>query len=251
MQPELHLGPLTLQTFGICFALAFLGSGAILARRLGELGKPVDWAYEMIFAAAIGGLVGSRVDYLAQNWSDVSGDLLGNIFSGSGLVWFGGLVGGALGVVLWARWRGFLNASMLDACAPGLAFGYAIGRVGCQVSGDGDYGQPTDQPWGMAYPHGTRPTTQDVQPTPVFESVAMGLVALVLWNLRDRYRPGVLFGIYLVLAGIERLLIEIIRRNEAVVAGLTQPQLISVAMIAAGAALLALRRPWGRVARPA
>lgn len=250
MQPELDLGPLTLQTFGICLAFAFLGAGAVLARRLGEIGKPVDWAYEMAFAAAIGGLVGSRVDYLAQNWSKVSGDLLGNTFSGSGLVWFGGLVGGALGVVLWARWRGFLNASMLDACAPGLAFGYAIGRVGCQLSGDGDYGKPTDLPWGMAYPDGTTPTTVEVQPTPVFETVAMGLIALVLWNLRDRYRPGVLFAIYLVLAGVERLLIEIIRRNEAIVAGLTQPQLISVGMIAGGVALLALRRPGGRVAQP-
>ena len=242
MQPELSLGPITLQTFGICFAFAFLGSGAVLARRLQELGKPVDWAYEVIFAAAIGGLIGSRVDYLAQSWSKVSGHLLANIFSGSGLVWFGGLVGGALGVILWARWRGFLEARLFDACAPGLAIGYAIGRVGCQVSGDGDYGTHTGAPWGMAYPRGTSPTTDTVQPTPVFETVAMGLVALVLWNLRDRYRPGVLFGIYLVLAGLERLLIEFIRRNEVIFAGLTQPQVISLAMMAGGALLLGLKR---------
>jgi len=242
VQPELSLGPITLQTFGICFAFGFLASGSVLARRLKELDKPVDWAYEMIFAAAIGGLVGSRVDYLAQNWSNVSDDLLGNVFSGSGLVWFGGLVGGAIGVVLWARWRGFLGAQMFDMCAPGLALGYAIGRVGCQVSGDGDYGQKTGAPWGMAYPDGTRPTTEVVQPTPVFETIAMGLVALVLWNLRDRFRPGVLFGMYLVLAGLERLLVEFIRRNEVIFAGLTQPQLISVAMVAGGALLVALKR---------
>lgn len=242
MQPHLSLGPVTLQTFGICFAFAFLGAGAVLARRLKELGKPPDWAYEMIFAAAIGGLVGSRVDYIAQSWSSASHDLLGSIFSGSGLVWFGGLVGGALGGVLWARWRGFLEARMFDMCATGLALGYAIGRVGCQVSGDGDYGRPTGAPWGMAYPHGTRPTTDAVQPTPVFETVAMGLIALVLWSLRDRFRPGVLFGIYLVLAGLERLLIEFIRRNEAIFIGLTQPQLISIAMMAAGALLIAVKR---------
>ena len=238
MYPELDLGPLTLQTFGICFALAFFASGAVVARRLTELGKPVDWAYEIIFAALIGGLVGSRVDYLIQNWDKVSDDLLGNLFSGSGLVWFGGLLGGALGVILWARWRGFLEARMFDTVAPGLALGYALGRVGCQLSGDGDYGEATDLPWGMAYPDGTVSTTEEVHPTPVFETVAMGLIALVLWNLRDRFRPGVLFGLYLVLAGLERLLIELIRRNDAVVAGLTQAQLISVAMIALGAALL-------------
>ena len=238
MYPEFDFGPITLQTFGICFALAFFAAGGLVARRLAELDKPVDWAYEIIFAALIGGLVGSRIDYLIQNWDKVSDDLLGNLFSGSGLVWFGGLLGGALGVILWARWRGFLDARMFDTVAPGLALGYALGRVGCQLSGDGDYGEATDLPWGMAYPDGTVSTTEEVHPTPVFETVAMGLVALVLWNLRDRFRPGVLFGLYLVLAGLERLLIELIRRNDTVVAGLTQAQLVSVAMIALGVALL-------------
>lgn len=238
MLPELDLGPITLQTFGICFAFGFLASGALVARRLKELGKAPDWAYEVVFAAMVGGLVGSRIDYLIQNYDSVSDDLLGSLFSGSGLVWFGGMVGGAVGVVLWARWRGFLEWRMFDTMAPGLALGYAIGRVGCQLSGDGDYGQATDMPWGMAYPEGTVSTTEEVHPTPVFETVAMGLVALVLWQLRDRFRPGVLFALYLVLAGLERLLIELIRRNDSVLLGLTPAQLISVAMIALGAALL-------------
>ena len=238
MYPEFELGPITLQTFGISFALAFFGAGAVVSRRLTELGKPVDWAYEIIFAALIGGLVGSRIDYLIQNYDKVSDDLLGNLFSGTGLVWFGGLVGGALGVVLWARWRGFLGARLFDLAAPGLALGYAAGRIGCQLSGDGDYGTATDLPWGMAYPEGTVRTTEEVHPTPVFETLAMGLVALVLWNLRDRFPAGVLFGVYLVLAGIERLLIELIRRNDAVVAGLTQAQLVSLAMVALGVALV-------------
>ena len=95
----------------------------------------------------------------------------------------------------------------------------------------------------MSYPDGTVPTTDDVWPTPVFETVAMGLVALLLWRLRDRYRPGLLFGLYLLLAGTERLLIEFIRRNDAVVAGLTQPQLIGVAMIVGGAILVYVKRP--------
>src|SRR5918997_1340405 len=170
MQPEIELGPLTLQTFGICFGLAFLASGALIARRLRELGSPIDWAYEIVFAALLGGLVGSRVDYLIQNWDDVSDDLLGNVFSGSGLVWFGGLIGGAAGVLLWARWRGWLGLALLDLVAPALALGYAIGRVGCQLSGDGDYGTDSDLPWAMAYPDGTVPTTQDVHPTPVYET---------------------------------------------------------------------------------
>ena len=238
MQPELNLFGLTLQTFGLILGLAFVTAGVLLGLRLKELGKPVDWAYELVFAALIGGIVGARLWWVAENWDAASDDLLGNLFSGSGLVWFGGLLGGALGVILWARWRGFLDARMFDTVAPGLALGYALGRVGCQLSGDGDYGEATDLPWGMAYPDGTVSTTEEVHPTPVFETVAMGLVALVLWNLRDRFRPGVLFGLYLVLAGLERLLIELIRRNDTVVAGLTQAQLVSVAMIALGVALL-------------
>lgn len=239
MQPDLSIGPLELKSFGLCFAAAFLGSGLLVARRLRELGRPVDWAYEIVFSALLGGLIGSRIDYLIQNYDSVSDDLVGNLFSGSGLVWFGGLVGGALGVLLWARFRGYLGLQLLDVCAPALAIGYAIGRVGCQLSGDGDYGVASDLPWAMAYPEGTVATTEEVHPTPIYESIAMGLVALVLWRLRDRFRPGVLFAIYLVLAGIERLLVELIRRNDALALGLTPAQLISVAMIAAGGVWLA------------
>jgi len=243
MQPIVDLGPIELKTFGLSFALAFLGSGLIVARRLRELDRPVDWAYEMIFSALLGGLIGSRIDYLIQNYDEVSGDLVGALFSGSGLVWFGGLLGGAVGVLLWARFRGYAGLQLLDVCAPGLALGYAIGRIGCQLSGDGDYGVASDLPWAMAYPEGTVPTTEEVHPTPVYESVAMGLVALVLWRLRDRVAPGTLFALYLLLAGVERLLVEFIRRNDAVLAGLTPAQLISVLMIAAGGVWLARRPP--------
>lgn len=242
MQPEIDLGPITLQTFGIMFALGFIAAGAIVAKRLTELGKPVDWAYEMIFAALIGGIVGARVDFLLQNWSEVSDDVLGNVFSGAGLVWFGGAIGGAIGVLAWARWRGMLNRSLLDICAPGLAIGYAVGRIGCQLSGDGDYGIPWDGPWAMSYEDGTVPTPPgvEVHPTPIYETLTMALAAYVLWRLRDALRPGLLFALYLVFAGTERFLIEFIRRNEDVALGLTQAQLLSLAMVVAGVVWLVL-----------
>jgi phosphatidylglycerol:prolipoprotein diacylglycerol transferase len=250
VQPEIHIGPLTLQTFGICFALAFLAAGALIGRRLGELGKPPDWAYEIGFAALIGGIVGARLDFVLENWDEVSDDLLGNIFSGDGLVWYGGAIGGAIGVFLWAWYRGYIGLALLDVCAPALALGYAIGRCGCQLSGDGDYGKAWDGPWAMSYPEGTVPTDEPVHPTPVYETMAMGLVALLLWRLRDRMRAGSLFALYLLLAGAERFAVEFIRRNEDVAIGLTQAQLISVAMIVAGAAWLLMRgaaRPSDRV----
>jgi phosphatidylglycerol---prolipoprotein diacylglyceryl transferase len=242
--PEIDIGPLTLQTFGICFAAAFLAAGAVVWRRLDELGKPVDWAYEMGFAALIGGLVGARLNFIIENYDSVKDDLFGNIFTGSGLVWYGGAIGGALAVLLWAWWRGFLTLALLDLAAPALAIGYAIGRCGCQLSGDGDYGKGWDGPWAMAYPDGTEPIDTPVHPTPVYETLAMGLVALVLWQLRDRLTNGLLFALYLLLAGSERFLVEFVRRNDDVALGLTQAQLISLVMMIAGAVwlLLAFRR---------
>jgi phosphatidylglycerol---prolipoprotein diacylglyceryl transferase len=254
VQPEIHVLGLSLKTFGIAFALAFVAIGFVLARRLKELGKPADWAYEMTLAALIGGLVGSRVYFIVQNYDEVKHDLLSNVFSGAGLVWYGGLLGGAIAVVAWAYWRGMLNIALLDLTAAPLALGYAVGRVGCQVSGDGDYGKAWDGPWAMAYPHGTEPTTQTVHPTPIYETVAMGVIAVVLWRLRDRLRPGLLFALYLVLAGTERLLVEFIRRNAEVAGGLTAPQLESIGLMVVGAAWLAIaaaRGGWGARLAPA
>jgi phosphatidylglycerol---prolipoprotein diacylglyceryl transferase len=242
MLPRIHVGPLTLQTFGICFALAFLVTGAVVWRRFKELGKPTDWAYELLFAGLVGGLIGARIDYLIENYDKVSNDLFGNLFSGSGLVWFGGFVGGTAGVLIWRWRRRFPYLQLLDLTAVPLAMGYAIGRIGCQLSGDGDYGKASDLPWAMAYPKGTKAVDYTVQPTPVYETLVMGLVALVLWNLRDRFRPGVLFAFYLVLAGLERLLVEFIRRNSHVIAGLTFAQLISIAMLVVGGVWLVRAR---------
>lgn len=242
MNPEIALGPLTLQTFGICFGVAFLAAGAIIARRLTELGKPIDWAYEVVLVALVGGLVGSRLDFVIENWETSSQDLLGALFSGSGLIWYGGVIGGTLAVCLWAWRRGMLNLGLLDLCAAPLAAGYALGRVGCQLSGDGDYGKAWDGPWAMAYPEGTVATDVPVHPTPIYETLTMGIAAIVLWRLRDRFRPGVLFALYLIFAGVERFLVEFLRRNEDVLIGLTQAQLLSLVMVAAGAAWIFAKR---------
>jgi phosphatidylglycerol---prolipoprotein diacylglyceryl transferase len=242
MKPEIHLIGISIKTFGVMFALGFLACGAVVARRLRELGKPVDWSYEIVFAALVGGVVGARAYYVIQNYSQVKHDLLGSIFSGSGLVWYGGAIGGAIGVIAWMRWRETLELRMFDACATALALGYAIGRIGCQVSGDGDYGIRSNLPWAMGYPHGTVPTPPGVrvQPTPIYETVTMCLLAYGLWQLRDRVRPGVVFALYLILSGLERFLVEFVRRNKDVLIGLTAPQLESVTVFVIGSVWLAM-----------
>jgi phosphatidylglycerol:prolipoprotein diacylglycerol transferase len=242
MKPEIHVLGLSIKTFGVTFALAFIACWGLVARRVRELGKPVDWSYEVIFAALVGGVVGARGYYLIQNYDRVRHDLLGSVFSGSGLVWYGGAIGGAIAVLAWMRWRRALNLVMLDMLGTALALGYGIGRIGCQLSGDGDYGIRSSLPWAMGYPHGTVPTPPGVtvQPTPIYETAAMCLLAYLLWRLRDRVRPGVVFALYLVLSGLERFLVEFIRRNSEVFAGLTTPQLESLALCAAGLLWLAL-----------
>ncbi|HXD54218.1 MAG TPA: prolipoprotein diacylglyceryl transferase family protein [Solirubrobacteraceae bacterium] len=240
MKPEVELLGISIKTFGVTFALGFLCCGAVVARRLREMGRPVDWAYEITFAALIGGVVGARAYYLIEKAGSLQGSFLSNVFSGSGLVWYGGAIGGAIGVIGWMRWRRVLELRILDMCATALTLGYAIGRIGCQVSGDGDYGIRSNLPWAMGYPHGTVPTPPGVkvQPTPIYETLAMCLLAYGLWRLRDRVRPGVIFGLYLLGSGLERLLVEFVRRNKEVFLSLTQPQLESLVLMAIGAAWL-------------
>jgi phosphatidylglycerol:prolipoprotein diacylglycerol transferase len=242
MKPEVTLLGISIKTFGVTFALGFLACGLVIARRLRELEKPVDWAYEIVFAALLGGLVGARAYFVIQNYDEVKGKLIGSIFSGSGLVWYGGAIGGAIAVIAWMRWRKMLQLVIFDMCVTVLALGYGIGRIGCQVSGDGDYGIRSKLPWAMGYPHGTVPTPPGVtvQPTPIYETVAMCLLAYFLWKLRDRVRPGVVLGLYLMLSGLERLLVEFIRRNKEVLLGLTSPQLESVMLMIVGVVVLVL-----------
>jgi phosphatidylglycerol---prolipoprotein diacylglyceryl transferase len=240
MRPEIDVVGIPVKTFGLMFALAFLACGLMMAKRFRELGKPTDYAYEIIFAALIGGIVGSRLYWLFQHYDEAKDDLIGNLFSGSGLVWYGGAIGGAIAVIGWAYFRGMLNLTLLDIAAPGLALGYAIGRAGCQLSGDGDYGDKTDLPWGMGYPHGAVPTNDEVHPSPIYESLAMGLVALWLWRRRDDFRPGILFAWYLVFAGLERFLVEFVRRNDVTAIGLTVPQIESVILAIVGVVWLVL-----------
>lgn len=254
MIPEISIGPLTLQTFGLMFASAFIVAGVIIHRRFVELGKPDDWAYEMAFAALIGGMIGARLYFLVDNYDSVKDDLFGNIFSGAGLTWYGGAVGGAIAVLLWAKWRGFLKMTLADVAAPALAAGYAVGRIGCQLSGDGDYGKPWDGPWAMGYPDGVVPTPPGVtvHPTPVYETLAMGLVAFILWQLRNRFRAGILFAFYLLFAGTERFLVEFLRTNVEVALGLTAAQCESLGVIAIGVIwILVVKKRHGTLARPA
>lgn len=238
MIPDIFtIGPFTLHSFGLMVALGLIGAGWFLSRDLAHRGFDPSGAWDIMIGAAVGGFLGAKIDYVIQNGSD------GGFFAGSGLVWYGGVIGGAVGVIVMALWRKIPVGVMANMAAPGLALGYAIGRIGCQLSGDGDYGRATSLPWGMSYPEGEVPTNEIVHPTPIYETAAMLVVFFILWRLRDRLNsPWQLFGLWAMLAGLERFLVEFVRRNADVAVGLTTAQLISVVLMAVGAVLVATLR---------
>lgn len=244
MIPDLFsIGPFTLHSFGLLVALGLIVSAYFLSRDLASRGRDPALAWELAIAAGVGGFVGARIDYLIQNGG-------GSLFSSTGLVWYGGVIGGAIGVWLVTVWRKIPLGVVANTMAPALALGYAIGRIGCQLSGDGDYGSASSLPWAMSYPEGEVPTTELVHPTPIYESLAMLVAFYALWRLRDRFdRPWALFGVWCVFAGVERFLIEFVRRNDSVAAGLTTAQLISIGLVVLGAVIVRARsKPTSRAA---
>lgn len=134
-----------------------------------------------------------------------------------------------------------------------LSLAYGIGRIGCFLAGDGTYGRPSDLPWAMAFPNGTVPTLVPVHPTALYESAFAFVLAGLLWWVRNRIAPLAVFGLYAVLSGIARFLVEGIRINKEVLLGMTQPQLWSLVLVAIGAYLLVTRRrssDWTAAAPP-
>ena len=260
----IHLGPLEVTGYGIMMVVAFLMAGWLIARQLREAGLKEDYAADMIAAAVIGGIIGAKLWYVA-----LTGDP-DALFSRGGLVWYGGFIGGALAVIL-NSWRAKVPLRWtMQLAAPALAAGYALGRVGCFLVND-DYGRPTDLPWGVKFPDGLPPSTAEnlknlfgiplpegldpgtvmaVHPTQLYEVAAMLLAFALLWSLRKSGRPvGWLFGLYLVLAGIERFLVEILRaKDDRFLGPFTLAQLTSVVIVVIGLGLL---YAWRRGQSPA
>jgi phosphatidylglycerol:prolipoprotein diacylglycerol transferase len=258
----IHLGPLEVTGYGIMLMVAFLMGGWLIARQLRESGLKDDYAADMVAAAVVGGIVGAKLWYVA-----LTGE---TVFSRGGLVWYGGFIGGALAVILMSWHRGVPLRWTMQVAAPVLAAAYALGRVGCFLVND-DYGRPTDLPWGVKFPQGLPPSTAEnlknlfgipipanldpstvlaVHPTQLYEVAAMLIAFGVLWSLRKNGRPvGWLFGLYLVFAGVERFLVEIVRaKDDRLLGPFTLAQLTSVIIVLIGISLL---YTWRRGQSPA
>jgi len=165
----LEIGPIKLYSFGLMAALALLGGSFLLKlemdrNRLGE-GRWNNYA----IVALLGGFAGAKINYLITEPDLLRESLFGSLISGAGLVWYGGFIGGAFAAFLLSRYYRHPYGVVADCFAPALAIAYMLGRVGCLISGDGDYGVPSDLPWAMAFPNGIVPTSVPVHPTPIYE----------------------------------------------------------------------------------
>jgi len=248
MIPEiLSIGPLTLHSFGLMMVLTFLAGWKRLEISLEDGGYQGTHAEPMVVYAAIGGVIGARVLFILANFSAFLAAPIEMIITGAGFIFYGGFIGGFLAVVFYLRKNSLPFFKMADIVAPALAIGYGVGRIGCQLSGDGDYGKVTDLPWAMSYSLGAVPTAPGVlvHPAPVYESLAAFFICWLLLNRSEAFswKPGSLFGLYLILMSIERFLVEIIRIEPLVGAGLTQAQWIAIFISLFG--LLLIFRPAG------
>lgn len=267
MYPELPFKPfgLTITTFGVMLGLAFLAAGWVASLEFDRKEHGRDVAWTLLMGALVGGIVGAKLYYSFLNWPQLVDNPLGTLFSRAGLVWYGGLTGGAIGVILMARREGLAIPVVADVAALAIPIAYAVGRVGCFLVGD-DYGRPTDAWMGMAFRDGSPPSTagnlrayfgvdvpesipdwqvMQVHPTQLYEVGIMLLIFAFLWRIRRHpHQPGWLFMTYLGLAGMERLFVEFFRaKDDRFFGPLTLAQLISILLILGGTAgALALRR---------
>lgn len=248
MYPYIHVGPLALGTFGLLVWLAFVAAYLVLARDFRRRGFKADVQTVVAFTA-IAGVVGAKLWNSFETPADLLTHPFGTLFSRTGFAWFGGFLGGIITLILLARHYRIPLLRFLDACAPAAAVGYAIGRIGCLISGDGDYGTPTASWMGMAFPNGIVPTPPGVKvwPTPIFECIAALLIGWFLWKqgakaTRGPRPAGEILALYLILMGLERFLVEFIRPNPKIFFGMSNAQTAALISILVGLAMLAVIR---------
>lgn len=240
MHPELlHIGPLTIYTYGFMMATAFLVCYLILKHEIKKRGDDPEIASNIIFWGAIGGIVGAKIFYMVEFYRDFLQDPLGMIFSGAGLVFHGGLVGGTITVILVIRHAKKPLGEYADIIGPILLVGQGIGRIGCFFAGC-CHGKACDLPWAVTFPHASPPADYPVHPTQLYETIINFTMFFILVKfVRPRLKkPWMTFAIYLMIAGLERFLLEFIRVNPKVAWGLSSAQFTSMGIFIAGLILL-------------
>ena len=250
MYPELFkIGPFTVYSYGLMLGIAFITASWLLTKEVTRKKLNPNLGTEVTLLAIIFGIIGAKLFHLFENFSEFIEDPIGMAFNPGGLTFYGGLIVAIISIVIYARRKKIPFLVIADAAAPALALAYGIGRIGCHLAGDGDYGLPTNLPWGtnyengtvppsvmfrgseiaLNYPDGIVPDNTPLHPTPVYEFLICFVIFAILWRLRKKeWIDGKLFAFYLILISIERFSVEFIRLNPRILFGLSEAQLISV-----------------------
>jgi len=235
-----EIGPVKLYSYGLMMALGFWIGVQVASKHYERRGGDADVFWRLALISFVSALVTSHLWWwLGEALRGRAGTA--ELLSGSGHVWFAGMIGGMI-VGWWLTRRHKLDTlTVLDSAALGLPLGHGLGRIGCHLSGDGDWGAVTDVPWGVAYknaiagwPH---PEGVVVHPTPLYETGAYSLVFLILLLFKDRFGRGALLGSCLVLTSVARFVVEFWRLNPEIALGLTEAQLVAIALTTIGAFL--------------
>jgi prolipoprotein diacylglyceryl transferase len=234
---------------------------------------PQDRVGDIVIYAAIFGFIGAKIFHNLENWGDFVKDPVGSLISFSGLTYYGGLICAGIAILYYAKRKKITIVHLLDAMATTMMLAYALGRLGCQISGDGDWGIENMNPkpfswlpdwmWAYRYPHNVigegvpipgcngpycNQLANPVYPTALYEIVACMILFFVLWSIRKKIKvPGQLFGLYLVFNGVERFLIETIRVNtryEFLPFHPTQAEIISLLLVISGVAFILKSAKW-------
>jgi phosphatidylglycerol:prolipoprotein diacylglycerol transferase len=238
--------------------IGFLLGSYILSLELKRKKLDPNMASTITILAVVFGISGAKILYLFENWSLFVTNPFGMTFSAGGLTWYGGFFLALLAVYVYVRIKRVPVLKILDGLGVALILAYGVARLGCHFSGDGDYGFPTDLPWGTNYSHGTYPPssafrifpevttkypggivpdTTPCHPTPVYEMLLGVIGFAVVWRLRKKNLPdGMIWTIYLMLAGTFRFGVEFLRLNPRLLFGLSEAQLFSIVLFIVGLA---------------
>ncbi len=226
---------LTIGGYGVVLGIAFYLS-FLLAEREYELhGKDPELAYKLLLAVIPSAIVGAKIFHILESMNEFLRDPMGMIFSGAGLSVYGGFIMAFIVCYFVIKRNNENVLEVFDITTPSMALGYAIGRIGCHVAGDGCYGIETSSFLGTPYPNGIVPTSLTVYPTPLFESLFAFFVFLFLMQMRKRELPtGTMFFTYLLLYGVPRFFVEFIRLNPKIAFNLSQAQIVSIFYVLTG-----------------
>ena len=258
MCPRLfQIGPFTVYSYGLMLGIAFIIASYFLTKELERRKMDPNLSTEITLIAIIFGIIGSKIFSILENWDAFLADPIGEIFSPGGLTFYGGFLLATLAIFIIIKKKKIPFLVITDAAAPSLALAYGIGRIGCHLAGDGDYGIPTSLPWGTNYengtvppsyafrdteiashfPNGIVPDNTPLHPTPIYEFLIGVIIFSILFQLNRKkvnWQDGKVFMYYLIMTGLARFLVEFIRLNPNFLIGLTEAQVVAIVLILTG-----------------